>query len=121
MNLPAQEKILKNLDQFVCQRCNRCCQQAGFVYLQDGEAEAMAAYKKMELYEFTAHYTDVIDRRQLVLKKQPDEACIFLTAAGCSVHAAKPRQCREFPRVWRTKKSFDYCAGLKKIADSVQP
>ncbi len=114
--MDSKDKIVQNLDRFVCQRCNQCCLQPGFVYLREGEAEALAAHLTMDVYAFTDQYTDVLDRRQLVLKKKNGEACVFLTEQGCSVHAVKPRQCRDFPFSWRTEKSFDYCEGLKKLA-----
>jgi Fe-S-cluster containining protein len=110
------EAKLKN---FECQRCNECCRQPGFVYLEAGEAERIADDLKLELYAFTDRFCEVEERRRLVLKKHADEACIFLRAEGCSIHAVKPRQCRDFPVKWRTPRSLEYCAGLKKLA--VQP
>lgn len=110
-----KERVIQNLDQFVCRRCNQCCLQPGYVYLREGEAETMAAHMNLDVYAFTDQYTEVLDRRQLVLKKTNGEACVFLTDQGCLVHAAKPRQCLDFPAVWRTPKSFDYCEGLKNL------
>ena len=108
-------ELQEKLKEFQCQRCNLCCKQPGFVYLAPGEEETLASSLKMDVYAFIESYCEVSDRRRLVLKKNPDESCVFLTEDGCSVHPAKPRQCREFPVGWRTEKSFDYCEGLKKI------
>lgn len=63
---------------FQCRRCNECCRRPGYVYLKDGEAEKIAEYLKMQLYDFTDQHCEVIDRRRSVLKKLPDETCIFL-------------------------------------------
>ena len=101
------------LKEFVCRRCNECCRQPGFVYVSSSEAEAIASFLKISAFDFVNQYCDLKDRRQLVLKKNPDESCIFLSAEGCSIHPVKPSQCRDFPNKWRTVNSFDYCAGLK--------
>lgn len=101
--------------QFKCEQCGHCCLQSGWVYLEDGEPEAMAALLGMDVYEFVNEFCELVDRRKLVLKKHPDEACIFFGEKGCRVHSAKPRQCRDFPVGWRTPNSFHYCEGLKKL------
>ncbi|MBI4549689.1 MAG: YkgJ family cysteine cluster protein [Candidatus Omnitrophica bacterium] len=103
------------LDRFVCRRCNLCCRQPGYVYLSSAEAGAAAACLGLDPYEFTEKYCEVMDRQRLVLKKLPDESCVFLTAEGCAIHPAKPGQCRDFPVKWRTPRSLDYCEGLKQL------
>lgn len=75
----------------------------------------MAAFLSQDPYDFTEDFCEVIDRRHLVLKKQADEACVFLSAEGCRVHEVKPAQCVEFPFRWHTPRSFDYCEGLKTL------
>ena len=105
----------ERLEEFVCQRCNECCRQPGFVYLNSSEAESIAAFLKISAFDFVNQYCDLQDRSRLVLKKNSDESCIFLSAEGCSIHPVKPAQCRGFPVKWRTINSFDYCAGLKAL------
>ena len=106
---------------FQCQRCNECCRKPGYVYLKEGEAERIAEFLKIPLYDFTDEYCDVIDRRRLVLKKLPNEVCIFLTLQsgsdneGCHIHTVKPEQCRDFPYRWHTPASWEYCAGLREL------
>lgn len=116
MNIHFQKNIE---EKFECQRCNECCRKPGYVYLKEGEAERIAEYLKLPIYDFTDQYCDVIDRRRLVLKKQPDEVCIFLDDNGCQVHAVKPEQCREFPYRWHTPASWNYCAGLRDMRDKI--
>ncbi len=131
MNQELSQKKIES--EFSCQRCNACCRQPGFVYLKEGEAERIAAYLKMTLYDFTDQYCEVIDRRRLVLKKLPDEICVFLAPfqssnddkpfeeGGCRIHAVKPEQCRDFPYRWHTSESFEYCMGLRTITPTVLP
>ncbi len=77
MNNNEMQSRIEN--EFQCQRCNECCRKPGYVYLKEGEAERIAEFLKMPLYDFTDEYCDVIDQRRLVLKKLPNEVCIFLT------------------------------------------
>ncbi|MBU3759579.1 MAG: YkgJ family cysteine cluster protein [Candidatus Omnitrophica bacterium] len=112
-------EIENRIQEFACRRCNACCRQSGYVYLREGEAERLAGFLGQDVYEFTQDFCEVADRRSLVLKKHSDEACVFLTPQGCSVHPVKPAQCAEFPYRWRTPRSFDYCEGLKSLAEKV--
>lgn len=107
--------LREKLQTFSCQQCGLCCRQPGYVYLAAGEAERIAAFLQTDLYRFTGEYCEVLERRHLVLKKNADESCIFLTGNACRVHAVKPEQCRDFPVRWRTPRSWDYCEGLKKL------
>ncbi len=109
-------EIEKKLETFACRRCNECCKQPGFVYLTLEEAGETAAFLGMEVFDFVNQFCDLEDRRKLVLKKNQNESCVFLTDSGCRVHPAKPRQCRTFPLKWRTEASFQYCRGLKEFA-----
>lgn len=100
---------------FECKRCNQCCRQPGFVYLEQGEEEKIAAHLNLNPFDFVNQYCELQDRRKLVLKKNPDESCIFLTEMGCQIHEVKPQQCRDFPAKWNTPKSFEYCEGIIKL------
>lgn len=105
-------------ERFGYRRCNACCKQPGFVYLKDCEADTMAEFLGMLVYDFTDQFCDVLDRQKLVLKKSPDEVCVFLDDVGCRVHAVKPQQCRDFPSKWRTPASLQYCQGLKELFEN---
>ena len=100
---------------FQCQRCSACCRQPGFVYLKEEDTERLAACLKIDIYQFTGTYCLLMDRKQLALKKNPDETCLFLGASGCTVYAARPAQCRDFPLSWKTERSQNYCEGMKKV------
>lgn len=101
---------------FECQRCGECCRQEGFVYLKAGEAQKIADFFGLDVYDFTERYCELLNRQKLVLKKaEKKEDCIFLEGDRCRVQPVKPEQCRDFPIGWRTVKSLDYCAGIKRI------
>ena len=106
---------------FECQTgCTACCEQRGFVYLTDADIARAAAFVEMSAAAFERKYVFRTKNRAR-LRVPRDANCHFLTAEGCSIHPAKPAQCRIFPfwpelvdsrREW--KKTARYCPGIGK-------
>lgn len=106
---------------FDCQPgCTECCRQQGFVYLAEADVPRMADFLGMTAAHFERQYVYRTGRR-LRLRVPRDSQCHFLEAGGCSIHPAKPTQCRIFPfwpelvgnrREW--KKTARYCPGIGK-------
>ena len=106
---------------FECQPgCTECCQQRGFVYLTEADVERAAAFLKMTPGAFEQKYV-YRTRRMRRLRVPQDAQCSFLREGGCSIHEAKPTQCRIFP-FWpelveskqKWSKTAAYCPGLNK-------
>ena len=106
---------------FECQPgCTACCTQRGFVYLTEADLTRAARFLGMTAAAFERQY--VYRTRRLLRLRVPREAqCHFLREGGCSIHPAKPTQCRIFPfwpelvdsrRDW--KKTARYCPGMGK-------
>ncbi len=106
---------------FECQPgCTACCQRKGFVYLTEGDVARAAAYLGIPAEEFERLY--VYRTRNLRRLRIPRTGlCRFLRAEGCSIHEAKPTQCRIFPfwpeitksaRTW--KQTGVRCPGIGK-------
>src|SRR4051794_25308424 len=104
---------------FSCQpNCTRCCDMQGYVYLTEDDLLRAAAYVGMTAADFEKRYV-YRTRTMLRLRKPRGSQCHFLLESGCSIHPAKPTQCRLFPfwpelvenqREWmRTAK---YCPGI---------
>ena len=82
---------------FACQRgCTKCCEVTGFVYLSETDLEKAARYLGLSKAEFEARYV-IRYRRILRFRKPRGGQCHFLTSEGCSIHPAKPTQCRLYP------------------------
>ena len=106
---------------FECQPgCTACCTQRGFVYLSEEDLVRAAAFVGMTAAEFEGRYV-YRTRRRLRLRTPRDSQCHFLRGDGCSIHPAKPTQCRIFPfwpelvesrREWN--KTARYCPGMGK-------
>ncbi len=86
----------------VCKGCGLCCKTDGYVFLRAGEAEKIADYLGIDIYEFTEKYCNILDRRSLVLKdKENSTDCIFLNENNlCTIYEVRPKQCKDFPFVW---------------------
>jgi uncharacterized protein len=106
---------------FECQPgCTACCRQQGFVYLTEEDIARAAAFLGMTAAAFEAQY--VYRTRHLRRLRVPRATtCHFLYAEGCSIHPAKPAQCRIFPywpelvgsaRQWR--QTAAWCPGIGK-------
>jgi Fe-S-cluster containining protein len=106
---------------FECQPgCTECCRQKGFVYLTPEDLVRMAAFTGMTVQAFEKKYV-YRTSRQMRLRVPREATCPFLQEGGCSIHPAKPTQCRIFPfwpelveskREW--KKTAKYCPGIGK-------
>jgi uncharacterized protein len=82
---------------FACQPgCTRCCDTQGFVYLTEEDLLRAASFLCLTPKQFEDRYV-YRTRRLRRLRKPRDRQCPFLLEDGCSIHPAKPTQCRLFP------------------------
>ena len=106
---------------FECQRgCIACCDQKGLVYLTEDDLRKAAAFLGLSPRAFEKRYVFRTARR-MRLRKPPGKQCHFLNESGCSIHPAKPTQCRLFPywpelverrSAWAA--TARYCPGIGK-------
>jgi Fe-S-cluster containining protein len=106
---------------FECQPgCTVCCQRKGFVYLTEDDIARAAEFLGLTVAEFEQRC--IYRTRNLRRLRIPRGGlCRFLRADGCSIHPAKPTQCRIFPfwpelmesgRQWR--RTAVWCPGIGK-------
>jgi Fe-S-cluster containining protein len=90
------------------------------VYLAEDDIARAAAFLGMPPAEFERRFVFRTKNRTR-LRVPRDAHCHFLYEGGCSIHPAKPAQCRIFPfwpemvddrREWR--KTARYCPGIGK-------
>ena len=106
---------------FECQPgCTACCERRGFVYLTEADIVRAAAFLGMTPAAFERQYV-YRTRNQRRLRVPHESQCSFLRDGGCSIHPAKPTQCRIFPfwpemvesrAEWR--RTAQYCPGIGK-------
>lgn len=106
---------------FECQRgCTNCCNQSGYVYLTEEDQARAAKFLSMTRRAFERKYV-YRTRHQLRFRKPRTKQCPFLLDSGCSIHPAKPTQCRTFP-FWpelvedrdEWKRTARFCPGIGK-------
>ncbi|MDX2226288.1 MAG: YkgJ family cysteine cluster protein [Verrucomicrobiae bacterium] len=86
---------------YQCQRCTNCCRWPGDVKVSGEEVSAISRALGLEEPVFLERYTRLrTDRQGLSLVEKPNHECIFLEGIHCTIHAVKPRQCRDFPNKW---------------------
>jgi hypothetical protein len=83
---------------FSCRRCGACCTGApGHVWLAHGEADALAALLGLPVDAFLASCARRVYGLWSLLEKEDGCCVFFVPGSGCSVYAARPRQCRSWP------------------------
>jgi Fe-S-cluster containining protein len=106
---------------FECQPgCTACCEQRGFVYLTEEDIPRAAQFLGMTAAAFERKHV-YRTKNQRRLRVPRDSQCTFLREGGCSIHPAKPTQCRVFPfwpelleRRQEWLKTAKYCPGMGK-------
>ena len=94
--------------QFSCHRCGHCCTGGeGYVWLAEGEAEAMAAALDMSTQAFRErHVRTAADPREPgvmreALRERSEGSggrCTLLEGQNhCSVYGSRPEHCKTFP------------------------
>jgi len=82
---------------FACQPgCTNCCRGQGFVYLTEDDIVRAAEFLGMTPATFEKRYV-YRTRNQRRLRTPRAVRCPFLREEGCSIHPAKPTQCRLYP------------------------
>lgn len=83
---------------FECQPgCSACCDTKGYVYLSEGDLVKAARFLGMTPAEFEAKYIYRTKLRMRLRSPRDGRQCHFLVEGRCSIHPAKPTQCRLFP------------------------
>jgi Fe-S-cluster containining protein len=80
---------------FECTQCGDCCKGYGGTYLAEEDIIKIAAYIDIDIEEFKRRYC-VLSGIRPVLAQQENGYCIFFDQ-NCSIHAVKPRMCRQWP------------------------
>lgn len=109
---------------FHCRKgCTRCCEGKGFVYLTVRDVERAASFLGLPQSQFETQYVvrsgHILRLRQNASLAGKAHFCVFLTESGCSIHPAKPLQCKSFP-FWpeiieesgRWEATAEWCPGI---------
>ncbi len=93
MLLPQQEQARRAPFGYICRACSRCCPHK-LIQVNPYEIARLARFFGLSTGDFRIAYTE---RDGTLLKRNEDDACIFLGEWGCGVHPERPLVCRLFP------------------------
>ena len=83
---------------FGCVECGACCRRPGIVFLDEADIVRLAAHLEIEPEELRALHLEEFDGDWVLeVADEEDAACTFLVDDRCSVHQARPTQCRTYP------------------------
>lgn len=84
--------------QIDCTQCGNCCRSL-MINVETGDAERLAVHLQINVEDFERKYIERSSSGSLsVMNTIP---CHFLAGNKCSVYAARPNECREFPGLHR--------------------
>lgn len=89
--------MTSDLNFFNCTQCGDCCKGFGGTYLTDMDLSAMAEHFGISIKVFKERYCAPSGHRW-VLAQRADGFCIFWDQ-NCTIHAIKPRMCRQWPYI----------------------
>lgn len=90
---------------FGCTQCGKCCHARGepghpdeiaHVAVNEAEQQDLARHLGLDLREFQDRFTEADEDGYRGLRFEQGH-CVFLDGAHCTVHEAKPVQCRTWP------------------------
>jgi len=101
------------MKEFRCLVCGDCCKWGGYVYINEDDVERIAGHLSLSEFDFVNKYAELVNRSRLSLKSREDSSCIFLEKNTCAIHEVKPKQCVDFPALWRINDLESFCSGQK--------
>jgi len=83
---------------FQCTRCGHCCTGApGFVWVNDDEIAAIAAYRGEPIPKLAAFYTRPVGEQRSLRERSNGDCVFYDRQEGCTIYPVRPRQCRTWP------------------------
>lgn len=83
---------------FRCTRCGDCCTGApGYVWVNDEEIRAIAAFLKEPRDQVVGLYTRQGPRGRSLRERSNGDCVFFEAGQGCTIYSVRPRQCRTWP------------------------
>jgi uncharacterized protein len=99
------DRILRRIaeqvqDQVDCRQCGECCRVATAT-VSERDIERLAKYFRIKPAQFIAEYVMQTEDEGMVLRRDEQTGCVFLSGNECTVYDARPETCQRFPHLVR--------------------
>ena len=83
---------------FRCTQCGNCCTGTpGFVWVNEEEIAAIAAFRQEDAAVTRGLYVHLAHRGSSLREKLNGDCVFYDKEAGCTIYPVRPRQCRTWP------------------------
>lgn len=92
-----------SFDPNACEGCggNCCTGESGYIFLNQGEIEAIATHLELGISQFKEEYLFKKGYKYSLQERKVDDShdCVFFDRKinGCGIYPVRPTQCRTFP------------------------
>jgi len=101
-----------------CKQCGQCCRWEGYIYVNHAELSDVAVFLKITEEEFIDRYVELEQKPRFNLKLKENGECLFLNSNNkCDIYSVRPRQCRDFPQLWRIENFDELCPGVEEAEE----
>lgn len=118
-------------EQIDCLQCANCCRVAT-AKLVERDVERLAKFLGIGVARFLKDYAVESEEEALILKRDEGAGCVFLSGNECTVYAARPASCQNFPhlvkgpgslvsRMWEMPDRACYCPIVFNTLEAWKP
>ena len=99
------DRILRRIaegieDSIDCLECANCCRVAT-AKVTERDVERLGRYLRVKPARVMAEYVVKSEEEGLILRRDQQTGCVFLSGNECTVYDARPEGCQKFPHVVR--------------------
>ena len=99
------DRILRRIaegieEQIDCTQCANCCRVAT-VKVSERDVERLAKFLRMKPAKLVAEFVVESEEEGHILRRDPEQGCVFLNGTECTVYDARPDICQRFPHLVR--------------------
>jgi len=100
------KKIAQEIEEQIdCTACANCCRVAT-TKITERDVERLSKFLGMKTSEFLRDYAVSTEDEGLILKRDDQSGCVFLSGNLCSVYEGRPTTCENFPHLVKGAGSF---------------
>jgi Fe-S-cluster containining protein len=105
-NEPKFRKMSLEIEESIdCRACANCCRVAT-TRITERDIDRLSRFLRIKPAEFVRDYTMESAEEGMILRRDEQSGCIFLSGNDCTVYEARPHNCVDFPHLVRGEGSL---------------